>query len=613
MPVETIFEETLNVNTETLLDPFGENNLTTPSHVVEENNIVVTKKVKAAKFTISGELKKRLNKLLSESTNENAKKVAQAILELKKEPESGYNYLGLSNSDYTKISYLDNVRIEKFKDSTTKEMVLDNNSKLYKVWNNWNDQKVTQEVRMYSKNIKKPFAIVNLKDVVDEPVHADFKRILETTREALRNGTITPFIEVNGEKIFSLSAYVAKFNPEVYSEMIEGVNTGVYNARTLYDSRKVSLTAVNYYYDNKKYCQIKENYHSYTRSEYFIKPTLVEKSKLWDSNVRYHTKVGKIVRKIFPNMFNDVEITDFSEEYRKLIVINKVGASYDEVSGEDIATWYLEDNSKSSGQLGNSCMRYYKCQGFFKIYTENDFCKLAILKSRNKVSARALLWTVNNKTYYDRIYHSDNDAMFILENILKSKEYEKIYGTGPELKIPLSKTDFDDYGSYPYLDTFCYYDSVEEVLTNYEPNSECYYSMRNTNGYLHKHISKMCASCDTSIGSDEDDYSTITIGDLSGEIVCNDCGFWTSNDEYILYGERQETYDRLVYHENELIELADGQYARINDPYLKEYENGYGYFIHGYSSVYDHECVIIDNLFYYPGDPELEKLQQEEN
>lgn len=610
MPVETILEpileETLEIKTETLTDPFGENNLSTPSHIIQENNVVVPKqkKVKSPKFIISGELKKRLKKLIAESDNENAKNVATSILELKNEPESGYNYLGLSNSDYSKISYLDNARIEKFKDITKEELVIDNNSKIYNIWTSWNGSTHTQEIKTYSKNVKRPFVLAPLKEALGEDLHPNFKAELEGTRDKLKDGIIQPFIEVNGEKIYSIHAYVAKFDPTYYSQMVNDFDYGRSHNPIGYDSRKITFSFSSYQLENKKYCKISPNFY-YSTNGYYVKPSVIQISKLWDSNVRYHTKVGKIVRKIFPNIFNDIEITDFSEEYRKLIVVNKAGGSYLEVSGEEIAEAYLDENAKTSGSLGNSCMRYSRCQSYFKIYTENSFCKLGILKSRDKIAARALLWEVEGTIYYDRIYYCDNDSNYLLEGIFQAKGYTKIYGSDRSIEISISKEVFDSYEKYPYLDTLCYYDLCNEVLTNYEP--ENYYSMRRTDGWLNNHYNETCAECGDRVS--EDDYATITMGDHCGEIVCNHCGTWTVNDEYILSNDLIETYEGEYYHIEDVVELFNGEYAYKHDDDLQSYENNRGYFIRSH-----HEYVKIEGLYYHPEDSEAEELlEKQEN
>lgn len=603
-------EQTLETINLQLFDPFGENNLVTPQHIIEENNTISSKptksprlpKVVKPKFIISGDLKKRLNKLIKESTNENAINIAQSLLALKHDT-SGYNYLGLSNSDYSKISYLDSARIEKFKDDSSTELVLDSNSQVYKSWVDWQGNSRLIKVPIYNRNIKKPFFLSTLKEVLEEGNIGDrLQSNLENKQNDFKSGSKKAFIEVEGEKLYSMNAYVAKFDTDYFQSMIQEESSRSCS-KVLYNGRNMHITVGSLSYANKKYAEFVD----YGHQDIFIKPTVVQKSKLWDSKIRYHTKVGKIVRKLFQNQFNDVEVTDFSEEYQRLIVINKVGSSYVEASGEEIKHYYLDDNAKSSGPLGNSCMRYQKCQGYFGIYTDNDFCKLAVLKSRNLVAARALLWKINGTTYYDRIYHADNDSSFLLENILKEKGYIKIYGSSEHFDIPLSISKYLNYGLYPYMDTFCYYDFENECLVNYEPAGK-HYQMRNTGGSFNE-ITRgefCCYSCDEQ--THVDDLMTITYGDACGEDVCSDCGCWTARDEVILNNDAVRAYNDDYYHFDDVVELRDGEYAYTNDRNLREYKNGYGYFI-----LFENEYEEIDGDYYHLSDPELLNLKENQN
>jgi hypothetical protein len=608
-------EQTLETVNLQLFDPFGENNLVTPQHIIEENTVISSKPTKSTrvprvpkvvkpKFIISGDLKKRLIKLTKESTNENAINIANCLLNLKHD-NTGYNYLGLSNSDYSKISYLDSTRIEKFKDDSSTELALDSKSKIYQTYTDWRGDLKVKEINIYAKNIKKPFSLATLKDVLKEDcINEAMRTNLEIRQEDFRNGRNKGFIEVDGENVYAIGAYVAKFDPEFFQSMLaEENNTGGFS-RYLYEGRNINISLGNIYASNQKYAELA----SYGYYNYYIKPSVVQKSKLWDSKVRYHTKVGKIVRKIFQNQFNDVEITDFSEEYQRLIVINKVGTSYVEASGEEIKNYYLGDNARNSGPLGNSCMRHSRCQGYFDLYTNNDFCKLAVLKSRNLVAARTLLWKINDKIYYDRIYHADNESSFILENILKDKGYTKVYGSSLRLSIPLNEQEYLDYGLYPYMDTFCYYSSEDQCLTNYEPEFN-YHTMRNTDGSINNHDSSLncCYVCDETMN--EDDTITISYGNSHGQQVCTDCGIWTNDDEAVLYEDTTRTYDDEIYHTNNVVELHNGNYAYVHDRKLKVYENDYGYFI---ESAHDYE--EIDGCYYHLSDPELlELLKLKEN
>lgn len=631
-----------------IIDPFSEEVMLTPEHIITENNVIentstestpgtsrvlrVPRVPRAArkKFFISKELKKRLQTLVNTSENENAKQIAQDILNLKYETESGYNYLGLSNSDFTKISYMDNVRSEKYKDEVIEKLLINHRSKIQVNYTNWSDRILRGKPNLYARNFNSNlnFELITIKDAIQEHENGNVTvlnlDLIKHRRDELKelnrlNGEGNSFVNIDGETVYNSKSYLLKISTEDFNQlMVATANNRFGNHLNIYNGRDLQLRingdvldSYNHHLSTgqsitKYYCVPLGFSYSYRSSSIlFIKPFVVNEEKVWDSNVRYHTKIGKIVRKIFPSSYNDVMITDFSEEYRKLIVINKAGFEYDEASGNDIATWYLDDNSFGGGTLGNSCMRYSRCQDFFDIYTKNSFVKLAILKYRNRVKARSLLWQIENKVYYDRIYYSDNDSQYILEGILKSKNYESCYNTSIQLHIPLALNDFLSYGKYPYLDTFSFYDSEQERLTNKDYGLNEHYRLTNTGGYYsHQEVIYECVSCHNRI--DEDDLIIADIGEYQGYPLCIDCRCYIDElGEYTHSNEAVCLYNDEYAHEDDAIRLHNGEYASRNDADLMCSENGYGYFIYG-----DDEFIEIDDLYYHIDDnnkPEIEE------
>lgn len=163
----------------------------------------------------------------------------------------------------------------------------------------------------------------------------------------------------------------------------------------------------------------------------------------------------------FVNLFqSEVELENNAMSFFKL------------VKGEDIKYWYSSSNyAANSGQLGNSCMRYDKCQSYFDIYTRNpDVCQLLIYEKDDKLLGRALVWTLDNgKKYMDRIYTiKDNiDILFIRW----ADENNVSYSSTEQMKVNLSikwDIDFiiDEEIQFPYMDTFIYYKPDESYLTN---------------------------------------------------------------------------------------------------------------------------------------------------
>jgi hypothetical protein len=186
---------------------------------------------------------------------------------------------------------------------------------------------------------------------------------------------------------------------------------------------------------------------------------------------------GKTIKQI-----TDSDIEKFVNELTAILKMNMAGenSKIDVVSGDDIITWYNSDNYKSSiGPLGSSCMGG-KPPIYFKLYTENkDMISLLVLVNDGKLIGRALLWKCDDGEYFmDRVYcltqydmniftkYANDNGYYYRSNgnnmnIKYFKDNKEI--TEPKLKITLSKSEFK---YYPYLDTICYLDIDEIIISN---------------------------------------------------------------------------------------------------------------------------------------------------
>lgn len=180
----------------------------------------------------------------------------------------------------------------------------------------------------------------------------------------------------------------------------------------------------------------------------------------------------------FVNLFqSEVELENNAMSFFKL------------VKGNEIKKWYHHRNyASNSGQLGNSCMRYDKCQSYFDIYTRNsDVCQLLIYEKDDKLLGRALVWTLDNgKRYMDRIYTiKDNIDIFFIR---WADENNVSYSSTEQMKVNLSinwDIDFiiDENIEFPYMDTFKYYKPDESYLTNeYKGITRPYLKLDSTSG-----------------------------------------------------------------------------------------------------------------------------------
>jgi hypothetical protein len=625
------------------------------------------------KFIINKPLKTRLKKLLTSSTNQNVKRIAQDILSLKYVPESGYNYLGLSDSDYTKISYLDSARSFKFKNNIKPEIILDKDCFYYYSRKKRNLIKVRAE-------FKDVFTIGRLHIYHDQPVINEYgwtNTRLEVENKELpsefynsnyfynSNGlnedrikelqeTIGTYMTIRDvedyENLFKnylndyVTAHLKKPNKQLSQEVntfpaygsnlndvVFDLNNEIYlNLGSTIEISKINNKAVHSISQSERtfslsrylghFCVESENV--VTTSLAFVKPKLVFKEKIWDSNVRYHTTIGKLVRKILPDKYNDVEISDFSEEYSKLIVINN-NYEYVELSGEDIRDAYHENNAINDGPLGASCMRYSRCQNYLDIYVKNPHVKLAVLKFKGKIACRSLLWTIDNITYNDRVYFYSNASKYTIENILAEKGYESIFNQNKNLSLPIDIETFESYEEYPYMDTFKFYHIEKEKLCTEPHMGNKHYILTHTDGN-YTDESESLYECDHCCDEyDRDDLQAVDARYNNGYLLCSDCRIYSEHHDYYIHPNDTNYYFACIigidsngnaYFDavinDDCVETINGQPAISEE--VTDLENGYGYIVLDYNEHTEYYEEFNGN-FYHINDPELQKLKEQLN
>jgi len=192
--------------------------------------------------------------------------------------------------------------------------------------------------------------------------------------------------------------------------------------------------------------------------------------KFWREGRTPEFGIGRWVRRVFADVIKspltDPQIELFVNAY-KSVYDSKDSVDLSVVQGEDIKTNYLEDNYvEIKGQLGNSCMRYERCQSYLDIYVQNpEVCKLLVLKEGGKVKGRALLWILSDgRKYIDRIYTIQDSDKNIFKDWAKKNGYDLTYDmttSNEDIKVHLKVTSFS---KYPYMDTFEYYDDQNGIL-----------------------------------------------------------------------------------------------------------------------------------------------------
>jgi len=221
----------------------------------------------------------------------------------------------------------------------------------------------------------------------------------------------------------------------------------------------------------------------------------------WTTSSRFHCKPGAFIGKLFKDI-SSKEVEKFANLYKT--IVNKREFNFEVVKGDDIRKYYHYDfHESNSGSLGNSCMRYDRCQRFFDLYVDNDVISMLLIKNPDgKLIGRALLWDFDGNKVMDRIYTiQDDEYQHFLKKWAKDNGY--LFKTKQNWNNTFkfdSKTsenvDYEfgiqlknwHYNYYPYLDTFKWIDMKTGVLTNYKPvDCSNVYVISNADGRTDSH------------------------------------------------------------------------------------------------------------------------------
>ncbi len=224
--------------------------------------------------------------------------------------------------------------------------------------------------------------------------------------------------------------------------------------------------------------------------------------------------VGRFVRALLTKSgikFKDAEIEDFVYKYRAEIekIKNVLTERFKVVKGDDIKKYYHRSKYESEGgDLGNSCMRYDRCQSYLSIYTDNSQASLLLLMSEteeDKIAGRAILWEMEpyevSTKVMDRIYTIRTADQQLFKDWAKENGYwfkerqdfseytdfvfrdketgEIIEKRQGEFSVKLDNGG--EYPSYPYMDSFKYYNPRNGTLYN-SSNFDYEYELTDTDG-----------------------------------------------------------------------------------------------------------------------------------
>lgn len=274
--------------------------------------------------------------------------------------------------------------------------------------------------------------------------------------------------------------------------------------------------------------------------------------KFWKQGRTPYYSIGRWVRHIYADVhgspIENTQLENFVNAYKFTYDnIEEPLNGFELVKGEDIRKWYLEDNYQEvKGQLGNSCMRYAKCQKYLDIYVENtEVCELLILKGSDpeKIIGRALIWTLKDGSkYMDRIYTMNDSDILKFEKYAKEKDYD-YKSTNNKSKSVNIKSNKYEY--YPYMDTFFIYDSENGILYSHSSENNETLSLRNTDGTATYNTERVWSSYEGEYIDDEDaryceDINGYAHYDNTIYLEYADCYVTTEAD--VVWSEYEENY-----------------------------------------------------------------------
>ena len=208
----------------------------------------------------------------------------------------------------------------------------------------------------------------------------------------------------------------------------------------------------------------------------------ISSDEFWSSSKRFHCKPGALITKIFRDI-SGKEVEKFSTLFRAFSSVKEF--KFEVVRGKDIVKYYGQNTySSGSGSLGNSCMKYDRCQRFLDFYKDNDAVSMLIMKNNeNGLIGRALLWDFDDNKIMDRIYTTnDEDYQFYFKRWATNNgySYKSKQNWANTIQLVSNSKDFDgkfeiqlnswNYEYYPYLDTFKWLDIKAGKLYNYRPS-----------------------------------------------------------------------------------------------------------------------------------------------
>ena len=350
-----------------------------------------------------------------------------------------------------------------------------------------------------------------------------------------------------------------RISKEDFINLIEEGGKDISSSSVRESIKKTIFSNIPSYYNDGSIYRLekmdgKEHYYAHSFDDHPI--LITNESKVKPQKLRVGSFAQTLLKASGVSVDNkDLEdfVTKFGLKFRE--AEENLFKDFKLVEGEDIRKFYYEGNYyKASHTLGSSCMRYSKCQSYLNIYVKNPKqVKMVVLlleEDPNKITGRALLWmgpkyectldegvSVEQDTpFMDRIYVNNSKDEELFKQYAKKMGYvyKKHQNSNTEdfmfggedtsierIDIYLSMGGFN---KFPYVDTICYYDPNNKVLSNIDDGDDSQWTLNETDGTT----DQGCQTCDGDAeiecrncrGEGSIECSNC---DGNGTIVCDDC------------------------------------------------------------------------------------------
>ena len=231
-----------------------------------------------------------------------------------------------------------------------------------------------------------------------------------------------------------------------------------------------------------------------------------DESKLYEAPGRGQIRIGRFAQSLLsdPDVLDDIKSDNLDinpseltpKDYEEFVNLYKaefvvVENKFELVSGDRISYYYdfMNYAQPNIGQLGNSCMKYSKCQTFFGIYQKNpEVCQLLVYVNQDgKVLGRALVWKLDKKVdgctaeyFMDRIYCTYDSDIIKFQNyakergwVIKNKNVSDtieglFFNFNDQVYLSHISVELQDWSfhEYPFFDTLSYLNTDSGKLHN---------------------------------------------------------------------------------------------------------------------------------------------------